>query len=137
MRNERQSRIFAFMGDIIAIGSINTFAENIFSFFNESESFVFLGLHFTYNFSVSFLLYLCYFMLFDLINHGTTFGKLIFGIKIASKDESKLATTVCLKRSLLKIVSIIILPIAAALFLFKDRFTIHDHFANTITVYKS
>ena len=120
--------------DVITIGALITFTENLFFYFNEIQSFEFFGIHMNYKFGASFLLYLCYFLIFDIFNNGNTIGKLILGINVVSNDQSILTGGIRMKRTLLKMLSIIILPISVLLFLFNDSFTIHDHYSNTMTV---
>jgi uncharacterized RDD family membrane protein YckC len=137
MNNTQKRRIGAFIIDAIVIGFFATFAENIFSLFDEKFSFDALGLTFYYKFSFSILFYVFYFVLFDLINNGVTLGKMIFKIKVVFLDETELPKVTRLKRSLLKVVGIVILPIAVLLFFLNNFFTIHDHFCQTITISKS
>jgi len=136
MNNTQKRRVGAFIIDLMVIGFFVTFAENILSFFIEKISFDALGLTFNYTFSFSILFYVSYFLLFDLINNGITLGKMIFKIKVVFLDKTELTKATHLKRSLLKILGIIILPIAVLLFFLNKYFTIHDHFCQTTTIPK-
>ena len=136
MNSTQKRRVGAFIIDLMVIGIFASFAENIISFFIEKVSFDALGLTFNYTFSFSILFYVFYFLLFDLINNGITLGKMIFKIEVVFIDKTELTKATHLKRSLLKILGIIILPIAMLLFFLNNFFTIHDHFCQTITITK-
>jgi uncharacterized RDD family membrane protein YckC len=136
MNQTQKRRVGAFVLDLMVIGIFTTFAENILSFFIDKVSFDALGLTFNHTFSFSILFYVSYFLLFDLINNGVTLGKMIFKIEVVFLDKTELTKATHLKRSLLKILGIIILPIAVLLFFLNKFFTIHDYFCQTITVPK-
>lgn len=131
MDNRQKRRIGAFILDALIIGIFSTFAENIISLFTEKFSFNALGLTFYYTFSVSILFYVFYFLLFDQFNSGVTFGKMVFKIKVVFYNNNELPKRIHMKRSLLKILSIIILPVAVLLFFLNSCFTIQDHFCQT------
>ncbi|MBT8387408.1 MAG: RDD family protein [Ignavibacteria bacterium] len=137
MKSTQQKRIGAFIIDIVLMGGIISLVEGIFSNFFESQPFELWGLSFNYRFSFAIVVYLCYFFLFDLFKNGRTVGKMVVGVKLLHIENLKLSKRDHFTRSLLKIVSITILPISILLFLFKDHFTIHDQFAKTITVLDS
>lgn len=136
MDNTQKRRMAAFIIDAVIIGFFATFAESILSLFNEKISFSPFGLKFNYTFSLSILFYVSYFLMFDLVNNGITPGKMIFKIKIVFLDKTVPPKAIHLKRSLLKIFGIIILPIAVLLFFLNKFYTIHDHFCQTVTIRK-
>jgi len=136
MNNAQKRRIGAFIIDVMVISLFATFAENIMSTFNDQISFNVLGLKLNYTFSFSILFYVSYFLLFDLMNHGVTIGKILFKIRVVFQDKTELPKSIHLKRSMLKIVGIIIFPIAVLLFFLNKYFTVHDHFCRTITIPK-
>ena len=137
MKSTQQRRIGAFIIDVFIVTVFVTFTENLLSSTIEAKNFDLFGIQFDLRIGTSFLLYVCYFIIFDLINNGITAGKLIFGIKVVHKDETEISKGVSIKRSLLKITSIIILPLSILLFLFSDYFTIQDYYSRTLTVRKS
>jgi uncharacterized RDD family membrane protein YckC len=137
MNSTQQRRIGAFIIDVIIIGFFVTFSENLLSSAFQAKSFELMGIQFHMRIGTSFLFYMCYFMIFELLNNGSTLGKLLFGIKVVHEDETEISKRTGIKRSLLKVVSIMILPLAILLFLFSDYFTIQDHYSRTITVRKS
>jgi len=132
----QKRRIGAFIVDAMLIGLLSTFAENILSLFNEKINFTAFGITFNYTFCFSILFYVFYFLLFDLLNNGATFGKMIFKIKVVFYNNNELPKRIHLKRSLLRILSIIILPVAVLLFFLNSCFTIQDHFCQTKTIPK-
>ena len=137
MESTQLKRIGAIIIDLMIIGALTTIIESLFATIFRSGSFELFDMRFDYKIGATFLLYVCYFLFFDLIISGRTIGKLIFGVLVVLEDEMATSRTVRLKRSLLKILSIIILPIAVLLFLFKNYYTIHDHYSGTMTVIKS
>lgn len=137
MDNTQKKRIGAFIIDLMVISLFATFAENIMSIFNDQISLKAFGLTFNYTFSFSVLFYVSYFLLFDLTNYGVTLGKMLFKIKVVFQDKTELPKSIRLKRSMLKIFGIIILPITVLLFFLNKYFTIHDHFNQTVTIPKS
>jgi len=137
MKSTQQRRIGAFIIDVFIVSVFVTLTENMLSSVIEAKSFALFGIQFDLRIGTSFLLYVCYFIIFDLINNGITAGKLIFGIKVVHEDETQISKGVRVKRSLLKIISIIILPLSILLFLFSDYFTIQDYYSRTLTVRKS
>lgn len=136
MDTTQKRRIGAFIIDVMIIGLFTTFAENILSIFNEKISFDALGITFNYTFSFSVLFYVFYFLLFDFLNNGDTIGKMVFKVKVVFLDKTEVPKAIHLKRSLLKILGIVILPISVLLFFLNKHFTIHDRFYQTITILK-
>lgn len=134
MKSTQQRRIGAFIIDTLVIGILVSLVESLFPFLYEAKTTSIFGISVTYRFGASFLFYVCYFILFDLANEGNTIGKLLFKIKVISEDEAEITKGKRMVRSLLKLVSIIVLPIAILLFLFKDYFSMQEHYTNTITV---
>ncbi len=137
MNGTQQRRIGAFLIDVIIISILVTIMENMLSYIFETKNFELLGIRFHLRIGTSIFFYMCYFIIFDLLNNGSTLGKLLFGIKVVQEDETEISKKTSIKRTLLKVVSIMILPLAILLFLFSDYFTIQDYYSCTITVKKS
>lgn len=136
MDTTQKRRVGAFIIDVMIICLLSAFTENIVSTFNDEISFNALGLTLNHTFSFSVLYYVSYFLLFDQMNHGITIGKMLLKIMVVFQDKTELPKAIRLKRSLLKIISILILPITVLLFFLNKYFTIHDHFNQTITIPK-
>lgn len=134
MDSVKQRRTGAFFVDIVLLGIIVTFLESIIEPLNKGVSYSMLGIRLNIRFGVTFLLYISYFLAFDILNRGNTLGKIIFGIKVVYNDNTTPEHKHRLKRTLLKIVSIIVLPVSILLFFLNDSFTIHDHYTKTVTV---
>ena len=137
MENINTKRILSFIIDL----TISSFLGNILlsllslDIKNEVYNIQFWGKIINYGYSYQFFIILTYFIMFDLLNHGNSFGKLIFSISIRNKNNlDKPIKILLIKRTFLKMLSIIILPISIYLFLFKKGFTIQDKFTNTINI---
>ena len=127
-------RIGAFIIDMIIVSLIASFIESMFSIFDESSVIELFGFSFKLVYSLSIPFYLSYFILFDLLNDGKSIGKMVFGIKVVFIDYKEVQLGTLLKRTILKTLSIIILPISVLMFVLNKRFTFHDYYTNTITV---
>lgn len=127
-------RIGAFIVDIVILGAIVSFSEGLLDTSIEGKSYDLFGMNFSIKLGVTFLIYVMYFLIFDVANRGNTVGKIIFRIKVVTEDNSTPRCGIRMIRTILKIVSIIILPISILLFFLNDSFTIHDRYAKTLTI---
>ena len=129
----RNKRIFALIFDIFIIGLISSILIPNYTKFISENSVVVFDRTFIYGFYSNFIPYFVYFFIFDIVSNGETFGKMIFKIKVVLADTLNVTLKIRLLRSILKIVSIILLPIAALVFLIKGN-TMEDAVCKTITI---
>lgn len=134
MESVHIKRSIAFLIDIVISGIFATLIENFFPITFEINDFEILNIKFTWGITLQIVFYLLYLFVFDLLNNGNTLGKLLLSITVITKNKEVPALKKRLVRSLCKTVSVIILPVSALLFLFKNYYTIQDHYAGTITV---
>lgn len=118
-------RTIAFVVDGFIVSMISSFIVSAYLFlFDQPYAF---QIKFSLDsFPISFLIYL---LAFDLFHGGNTIGKKFVNIKLnidefSARDSKKHL----IKRTIFKMVSIIIFPLASLLFVFNRGFTIHDYF---------
>ncbi|WP_445381284.1 RDD family protein [Robiginitalea sp. IMCC43444] len=76
--------------------------------------------------------FLVYFLLFDFTNSGDSPGKELLKLQTRDMSGQKLERKRSIKRTLLKLVSMIICPVSALLYLFGEgEFSLHDAYFNT------
>ncbi|MCZ4319729.1 RDD family protein [Aequorivita viscosa] len=130
--DNKTKRVSALIIDLIVIGFIYSIGTNLLNLNLELGSIEIFNLNVWYGYSFIFVLYLIYFFLFDVINEGITFGKMLTKIRIVSSIE-KDSNYNKLTRSFLKVLGLMIFPITGFLFLL-NGFTIHDKSVNTETI---
>lgn len=137
MENIDKRRFYSFIVDLTISNMISVI---IFSILNVKSSFyesniIVLNSKINYGLSFQIITVFLYFIMFDLFNHGVSFGKSIFSIRVISKKNlDKLNVNDLLKRTFLKIISIIILPFSLISFFLYKGFTIQDKYTNTKTI---
>ena len=137
MESIDQKRIYSFLTDCIISNFIGFF---IFSFLNIERdfklgSFDFFGINFNYGLTFQIFIIVIYFILFDMLNKGKTFGKLIFSINVVNKNDlESLNTSKLLMRTFYKTLAILILPISIILYFIYNGFTIQDKICQTTTI---
>jgi uncharacterized RDD family membrane protein YckC len=134
MKKFQTRRIVAFIVDSTIIGLFAGFFDGFFSDMFQEKVFLFFNQEIKVKFSIAFVFYLIYFFLFDLLNKGTTLGKLLTQIRIVSSNSKSLSVVDLMLRTVLKLISIIFLPIAAIIYLLSDSFTVHDALMKTQTM---
>lgn len=127
-------RIGSFLIDISIIETVSSLIANFIPIKIKVSSFELLGKNFYINISFIIILYILYFILFDILNNGKTLGKILFKIKVLSIENNNLSKVKLVIRSFYKILSILILPISIILYYFYNYFTIQDRICKTKTV---
>lgn len=136
MENIKQKRIYSIIVDMIISNFIGV---TILSLFNLEKNmqlgkFTLLDQEIGYGYSFQAIIILLYFVLFDVFNKGKSFGKLIFSIFVVGNSTLReLSFITRFKRTILKVLGIIIFPISLIMFLAFDT-TIHDSVAKTKTI---
>lgn len=136
MENIKQKRIYSIIVDMIISNFIGV---TILSLFNLEKNmqlgkFTLLDQEIGYGYSFQAIIILLYFVLFDAFNKGKSFGKLIFSIFVVDNSTLReLSFITRFKRTILKVLGIIIFPISLIMFLAFDT-TIHDSVAKTKTI---
>ncbi|MEL6811449.1 MAG: RDD family protein [Bacteroidota bacterium] len=136
MNSTQIRRCIAFVLDLVVIGIMLSILNQWISSTLNPKTYDLLGISFSVRLEFDILIYVCYFILFDLINNGATFGKQLTRIQVVDLEGFKLPKSKSLKRSLVKIISIVLLPIAILLFLFKSYYTLHDHYTQSKTIHR-
>lgn len=79
-------------------------------------------------------MFFLYFIIFDLFNHGNSFGKTIFSIKVVNIENLKnVEVKTLILRTILKMLSTILLPFSIITYLY-NGFTLHEKFSKTKTI---
>lgn len=139
MENVNLKRIYSLLFDLVIANMIGIMVFSLFNLERDVQvgTKMLFGLNVNYGYSFQIIFLLVYFMLFDFFNEGRTFGKLIFSIKVVDKISlSELSLLSRLKRTCLKLITIMFLPISMIVFLIKDGLTLQDKIINTTTISK-
>lgn len=75
--------------------------------------------------SYDFIFYLVYFLLFDFFREGITIGKKVTSLIIVNPKQTTIGRNNLVKRTMLKLLSIVFLPISGVIYLIFDK-TLHD-----------
>jgi uncharacterized RDD family membrane protein YckC len=128
------NRILSFLVDMIIISIV--FSILPFGLEKRIGEFTLFELKFFVNLEFKIFMILVYFLMFDLLNQGKTIGKIFFKIKSVDTTTDAFVLKQALIRSLLKMISIIILPISLILLL-NNSYSIHEFFSKTKTIRNS
>ncbi|PKA84093.1 putative RDD family membrane protein YckC [Ulvibacter sp. MAR_2010_11] len=135
MSTIQTNRIIAFIIDVLIVSFICTLFENFLlpDLFEVKEVEVFER-NFKIRYSSILIFYFLYFIIFDAILNGKTLGKILLNLDLKAISGERITKSTLFKRSLLKLISIVIAPISLILFFVKKDFTIHDHYAKTTVI---
>ncbi|GAA0750028.1 RDD family protein [Gaetbulibacter jejuensis] len=137
IKNIYISRLFAFIIDMAIVKfGFNLINGYIFSLSYELTEVNILNNVFSFSFSLLVFVFFTYLILFDFLNNGLTFGKMILRIKVLNDQNSNLEIKEALKRSFYKFLTVLFIPISFILFLAKDNFLFQDYYTKTKTVFK-
>jgi len=139
MENINLNRIYSILVDIIISTFVGILVLSLFNLEKDIQlgKFTLFGQDIKYGFSFQIIIVLGYFIAFDFLNNGKTFGKLIFSILVVdSSTLTQLSLSSRIKRTFLKILGIIIFPFSLIMFLINSDFTIQDKIMKTTTVRK-
>lgn len=134
MSQIQTKRILAFIIDMIIVSIITSALQSMLSNIFQPKEYLFIGMSIKTTHGFSLVFYLIYFFVFDFLNQGKTLGKILFRNQVIFPDNRKPSIINLMTRTVLKIVSILILPIAILLYLFNNRFTLQDHFTKTTVI---
>jgi uncharacterized RDD family membrane protein YckC len=129
MKDIYLKRFLAFLIDFIIVSFIYKILDDMLSLSFEITELTLFETKIKLSFSFMILSFYFYMILFDVFNKGITFGKMIFNLSIDNTTDTNLQVVDLLKRSLLKIISIIILPISILLYLFKNKYLLQDKYS--------
>ncbi len=125
-------RLFALLIDLVIISVLFSIASNFLILNIELGVENISKKDIVYGYSFLFVFYLFYFLIFDITNNGDTLGKILTKITVVSKQKDKLNYNKFL-RTILKIISLVIFPVAAILF-FTNGTSIQDKITKTKTI---
>lgn len=131
MHKTNIQRCFAFAIDALVVGIITSLIESFIP--TEFKTSILVIQEVRLSPEISLFVYVIYFISMDVLVEGTTIGKVIFSLKVVDEEELPLNSKQLVVRSLLKVVSIIILPLALIYLIFKGT-TLHDVVLNTKTI---
>ncbi len=129
----KTKRIFALIIDLLIIATISTLFSGLFNIEKELGTFTVFEQSFVYGINWSVLFYLMYFITFDVFGNSVTIGKQFMKIKFVAINNEELTLKLRIKRSVLKTISLLFLPISAVVFLL-NGFSLEDKFCNTNTI---
>lgn len=126
-------RTGAFLIDMFLIGIAYTVVLNLIPQGQLSHDWIWNGRSFEWSFDLFGFLTAAYFVGSDLLNKGESPGKDILQLRtIRLEDGAELDYQQSLARTLLKLISIWMLPVAAFLYIWKGRgFTLQDFLVQT------
>ncbi|MDC7994298.1 RDD family protein [Altibacter sp. HG106] len=127
-------RIVAYLIDGLIIGIISSIVTSFIRPFFNPIQYTWWGMDIEFNAEFLLFFYLGYFVLFDFTHRGVTLGKLISGIHVVSSSHLALSPTQHVKRSLIKMISVVFSLIAFLVFIVTKNWTLHDTIAKTTTV---
>jgi len=134
MERMNKYRIGAFITDAVFVAVVAGILETLFASVMQYSTFELLGSTFKFTYSFVMPSYIIYYLFFDLVNNGTSLGKIIFKLKVMHENKTPLGLRKLVKRTLFKCISILLLPISILLFALTNGYTIHDAQSNTITI---
>lgn len=129
----KNSRILAFLIDNVICSSITSLLIPLkysLGTYDLGGQRIFINLEFT------LLGFAVYFLLFDFFNKGNTAGKAVMGLRTRNFSAQELPLKTRIGRTLLKLVSMIVLPISAIVYLLNGN-TLHDNLMKSTVVYKN
>jgi len=129
MKDIYLKRFLAFLIDFVIVSFIYKILDDMLSLSFEIKELTLFETKIKLRFSFMILSFYMYILLFDIFNKGITFGKMIFNLSIDNTTDNNLQVVDLLKRSLLKIITIIILPISILLYLFKNKYLLQDKYS--------
>ena len=133
MRTIPLRRSTAFLVDTFVVNSIVTFSIQLFPMAFKIIDFEFLGLHFILGIRLVFVVYLFYFIVFDLLKNGQTIGKQLLNLTVVAKNNKPPDLKKRVLRSLYKTLGIMVLPVSLILFLTRN-YTFQEYYSGTITI---
>ncbi|MEM9687418.1 MAG: RDD family protein [Bacteroidota bacterium] len=133
MKDIRLRRSMAFLIDMGIVSTVIAIFENLFPVTTQTHEFDVSGIRFAFGISLAPIFYILYFIIFDIIVGGQTVGKSILGIVVVSKNGAALSMKKLLLRSLYKMLGVLLLPVAAFLFI-SDNYTLQDYCTDTDTI---
>jgi len=135
MKTTKSARIWAFIMDAFIVGLLTTMVNSFLPDFFGSHQREIANVPITISFGGSITTYFLYFLMFDLFNEGISVGKMLLKLVVVDHLDNPLDTTKLIIRTILKLVSIIFLPIAILVYLFSDALSLHEKATQTKTVY--
>ena len=133
MKGYGLKRIAAFLIDLFLVGIAYTVILNLIPQQQLTHNWIWNGNSFGWSFDLFGFMTAVYFVGSDLLNKGESPGKDILHLKTVSlEDGAELSYQRSLARTLLKLISIWMLPVAAFLYVWKGReFTLQDFLAES------
>ncbi len=129
----KSRRIASFIIDMVGANLIFYVLDVVFPTYRIG-SFLLFGHSVDLDFKLALLAIPIYFLIFDLVNQGQSLGKIILATKtIDSSSSAAPAGATRIMRTLLKMLSIALWPIALLVYLMCSV-TLHDKVARTVTV---
>lgn len=131
MNNPHVQRAISFIIDLLIVAILIIFIDNFFSDFFTDRQFELRGFRMKINLSFQYMLYLPYFLVFDLLNRGNSPGKQIIGLHVCNKDGEFIDSLRAVLRTMVKTISISVLPLSMIIFLLFNGYTLHDALLST------
>lgn len=132
MKEVTMRRGLAFLLDMLLVGIAYTLAVNLIPEIASRQEWVWAGRTFEGAIDLYGLVTLGYFAACDLLNGGESLGKDIWHLRTTGPEGQRPDYRLSLVRTLLKMISIGMLPLAVILFLWKGRhFTLQDYLTGT------
>lgn len=134
MKTIKQRRIIALIIDLLVVFIGYNLLINLLNLNTEERHLWHFRIRIYWRTIVLTSCYLAYFWCFDLLKLGVTPGKLLSSIQVVSDDGRPLSLKTRLVRTMLKVIGILLLPVAAVLFLWARSFTLQDQILKTKTI---
>lgn len=134
MENIKRRRILALIIDLIIVFICYNLLINLLNLNPEERHLWHFRIRIYWRAILLTSCYLTYFWIFDLLNKGNTPGKTALTIRVISEDGQPLTRKNRLLRTVLKVIGILMLPLAAVLFIWAKSFTLQDQVLKTRTI---
>lgn len=95
-------RIYAHLIDILALLALTVIVSYLIPIEGDLTTASFLGLDWTIDYSLKLLIVIAYYMFFDVLNNGISFGKSVMNLTILDEDGNLVRIGKRLSRSVLK-----------------------------------
>ena len=112
-----KKRIYALLIDLIILSQISMLLNNFMKLNFELSSIRLFNKDIDYGFSLMFLVFITYFICFDIFKNGISIGKKVIGISIIHSENKIISKTSICNRTFLKLISLWLFPISIFIYL--------------------
>jgi uncharacterized RDD family membrane protein YckC len=117
-------RIYALIVDLIIVNFFIWISEAFLNLKFEAGTFNAFGFYIKYGYTAAIIIYIMYFIFFDILYNGDTVGKFVFSLHTVETDGTEMSLKRRIIRSISKTVAIglIVIPVIYYFFTSRDLF---------------